>query len=68
MPSAPAPSTVLRLRLHPVWMHHARTNQPLTWPDFHSRYDAVFPGAEYTDNIDRFVCALVWRDTTPAPE
>ncbi len=54
--------TVFRLRQHPVWMRHARTNQPLTRPDFHSRYSALFAGAEFTDDIDPFVCAFVWRD------
>jgi 2-polyprenyl-3-methyl-5-hydroxy-6-metoxy-1,4-benzoquinol methylase len=53
--------TVLRLRQHPVWMRHARTNQPLTRPDFHSRYAALFAGAEFIDTIDPFVCAVVWR-------
>ena len=54
--------TVFRLRQHPVWMRHARTNQPLTRPHFHSRYAALFTGATFIDTIDPFVCALVWRD------
>lgn len=54
--------TVFRLRQHPVWMRHARTNQPLTRPQFHSHYTALFAGAEFTDDIDPFVCALAWRD------
>lgn len=58
--------TVFRLRQHPVWMRHARTNQPLTRPVFHSRYAALFAGAEFTDDIDPFVCALAWRDPAPA--
>jgi 2-polyprenyl-3-methyl-5-hydroxy-6-metoxy-1,4-benzoquinol methylase len=58
--------TVLRLRQHSTWMVHARTNQPLTRPDFHSRYSALFAGAEFTDDIDPFVCALVWHDTSSA--
>jgi SAM-dependent methyltransferase len=59
---------VFRLRQHPAWMQHARTNQPLTRPDFHDRYSAHFDGADFTDDIDPFVCALVWRDRTPAGE
>ncbi|WP_305783148.1 class I SAM-dependent methyltransferase [Symbioplanes lichenis] len=54
--------TVLRLRQHPVWMRHARLNQPLTRPDFHRRYAGVFAGAEFADTVDPFACALVWRD------
>jgi 2-polyprenyl-3-methyl-5-hydroxy-6-metoxy-1,4-benzoquinol methylase len=58
--------TVLRLRQHAVWMRHARTNQPLTRPHFHRRYAALFPGAEFTDTIDPFVCALTWHDSARA--
>jgi 2-polyprenyl-3-methyl-5-hydroxy-6-metoxy-1,4-benzoquinol methylase len=58
--------TVFRLRQHPVWMRHARTNHPLTRPAFHRRYAALFAGAEFTDDIDPFVCAVVWRDPGPA--
>jgi SAM-dependent methyltransferase len=54
---------VLRLRQHPVWMQHARRNQPLTRPDFHERYEAHFPGAEFIDGIDPFICAVTWRNT-----
>ncbi|WP_306212159.1 class I SAM-dependent methyltransferase [Actinoplanes sp. RD1] len=53
--------TVLRLRQHPVWMRHARTNQPLTRPAFHRRYAELFAGAEFLDTISPFACALVWR-------
>jgi SAM-dependent methyltransferase len=52
--------TVLRLRQHPVWMRHARLNHPLTRPGFHRAYAACFPGAEFTDDIDPFVCAVRW--------
>lgn len=52
---------VLRLRQHPVWMQHARTNHPLTRPEFHRRYREAFPGAEFTDTIDPFACALRWQ-------
>lgn len=55
--------TVMRLRQHPVWMRHARTNHPLTRAEFHRRYSAVFPGARFTDDIDRFICAIQWRNT-----
>jgi SAM-dependent methyltransferase len=54
--------TVLRLRQHPVWMRHARLNHPLTRPEFHRRYATWFPGAEFDDGLDRFVCALRWRN------
>jgi SAM-dependent methyltransferase len=54
--------TVLRLRQHPAWMRHARVNQPLTRPEFHRRYAEHFPGAEFTDDIDPFICAMWWRD------
>jgi SAM-dependent methyltransferase len=52
---------VLRLRQHPVWMQHARTNRPLTRAEFHRRYGEVFPGATFTDSLDPFVCALRWQ-------
>lgn len=62
--------TVLRLRQHPVWMRHARTNHPLTRDEFHRRYSAAFPGARFVDDIDPFVCAVQWQnlaeDGTPA--
>jgi 2-polyprenyl-3-methyl-5-hydroxy-6-metoxy-1,4-benzoquinol methylase len=54
---------VLRLRQHPVWMQHARRNQPLTRPDFHDHFTAHFPGAEFIDDIDPFICATAWRNT-----
>ena len=53
--------TVMKLRQHPVWMQHARTNHPLTRPEFHRRYGDAFPGARFTDTIDPFVCAVQWR-------
>ena len=54
--------TVMRLRQHRVWMRHARLNHPLTRPEFHRRYAAAFPGAVFADDLDRFVCAMRWRD------
>jgi 2-polyprenyl-3-methyl-5-hydroxy-6-metoxy-1,4-benzoquinol methylase len=53
--------TVFRLRQHKVWMQHAATNRPLTRADFHARYGDVFPGCEFTDSIDPFVCAIRWQ-------
>jgi 2-polyprenyl-3-methyl-5-hydroxy-6-metoxy-1,4-benzoquinol methylase len=53
--------TVLRLRQHPAWMRHARVNHPLTRPDFRRHYSAAFPGAQFTDDLDPFVCALHWN-------
>jgi len=52
---------VLRLRQHRVWMQHTATNRPLTRPQFHELYGAVFEGAEFTDSIDPFVCGLRWQ-------
>ena len=52
---------VLRLRQHKVWMQHAATNRPLTRDGFHAAYGAAFPGAEFTDSIDPFVCAIRWQ-------
>lgn len=52
---------VMRIRQHRTWMQHAATNRPLTREQFHAAYGAVFPGAEVTDSIDPFVCAIRWR-------
>ena len=52
---------VLRIRQHRTWMQHAATNRPLTREQFHQAYGAVFPGAEFTDSIDPFVCAIRWQ-------
>jgi 2-polyprenyl-3-methyl-5-hydroxy-6-metoxy-1,4-benzoquinol methylase len=52
---------VLRLRQHRVWMQHAATNRPLTRDRFHAAYGTAFPGCEFTDSIDPFVCAIRWR-------
>jgi SAM-dependent methyltransferase len=58
---------VLRLRQHKAWMQHAATNRPLTRAQFHRAYGAAFPGAAFTDSLDPFVCALVWRDPAATP-
>lgn len=29
--------------------------------EFHRRHGEAFPGAEITDSLDPFVCALRWR-------
>jgi SAM-dependent methyltransferase len=65
--SLPDAWSVLRLRQHPVWMQHARANQPLTRPDFHHSYSTVFPGAQFTDDISPIVCAIHWHNTA-SPE
>ena len=52
---------VLRIRQHPAWMEHVRTNRPLTREQFHAAYGSAFPGAEFTDTLDPFVCAVRWR-------
>jgi hypothetical protein len=54
--------TVLRLRQHPVWMTHARLNQPLRRAEFHRRYAELFPGAAFTDDLDPFICAIRWHN------
>jgi 2-polyprenyl-3-methyl-5-hydroxy-6-metoxy-1,4-benzoquinol methylase len=56
-----AAADVLRLRLHPAWLDHVTTNIPLTRPMFHSTYSAVFPGAEFTDDLNYVVAAMSWR-------
>src|SRR5919197_5965115 len=65
--SAAAAWTVLRLRQHPVWMRHARTNRSLTRDAFHERCSAVFPGARFDDRLDRFVCAVSWLNAGGGP-
>jgi SAM-dependent methyltransferase len=52
---------VFRLRQHPTWMRHARTNHPLTRPRFHDAYSRHFPGAIFTDDLDPFTCAASWQ-------
>jgi 2-polyprenyl-3-methyl-5-hydroxy-6-metoxy-1,4-benzoquinol methylase len=59
--SVPDAWTVLRLRQHHAWMQHARTNHPLTRPEFHRQHGDVFPGAAFTDDLDPFICALRWQ-------
>jgi SAM-dependent methyltransferase len=54
--------TVLRLRQHPVWMTHARVNQPLRREEFRQRYARLFPGAEFTSGLDPFICAMRWHN------
>ena len=64
--SLPDAWTVMKLRQHPIWITHARTNHPMTRPEFHQRYSEVFAGCEVTDTIDPFVCAVRWQ--RPASE
>jgi 2-polyprenyl-3-methyl-5-hydroxy-6-metoxy-1,4-benzoquinol methylase len=52
---------VMRIRQHRTWMRHAATNRPLTREQFHTAYGAAFPGAELTDALDPFVCAIRWQ-------
>ncbi|HEV7653703.1 MAG TPA: class I SAM-dependent methyltransferase [Mycobacteriales bacterium] len=52
---------VLRLRQHRAWMRHTATNKPLTRDAFHILYGAAFPGCEFTDTIDPYVCAIRWQ-------
>ena len=59
--------TVMKLRQHPLWMQHARTNHPLTRPEFHRRYGEVFAGSELTDTLDPFVCAARWQRPAETP-
>jgi SAM-dependent methyltransferase len=55
-----AAADVLRLRLHPAWLEHVTTNIPLTRPVFHDAYAAVFPGAQFTDDLNHVVAAMHW--------
>jgi SAM-dependent methyltransferase len=59
-----AAADVLRLRLHPAWLEHVTTSIPLTRDDFHAVYGEVFPGAEFTDDLNHVVAAVCWQ----APE
>jgi len=61
-----AAADVLRLRLHPAWLDHVTTNIPLTRPLFHAAYEAVFPGAQFADDLNHVVAAMHWTDTVPA--
>jgi SAM-dependent methyltransferase len=54
--------TVFRLRQHPVWMTHVRLNKPLRRAEFHQRYAALFPGAEFNDHLDPFIRAIRWQN------
>jgi SAM-dependent methyltransferase len=51
---------VLRLRLHPTWLEHAMNHTPLSREEFHSVYNAVFPGATF-DDLRPDVAAMHWR-------
>jgi SAM-dependent methyltransferase len=57
-----AAADVLRLRLHPAWLDHVTTCIPLTRPQFHAAYAAVFPGAQFTDDLNHVVAAMHWTD------
>jgi SAM-dependent methyltransferase len=57
-----AAADVLRLRLHPAWLEHVTTCIPLTRPLFHTAYNAVFPGAQFTDDLSPVVAAMHWTD------
>jgi SAM-dependent methyltransferase len=52
---------VLRLRLDRTWLDHVTTNIPLTRDEFHDRYAAIFPGAEFEDDLSYIVAAMRWR-------
>jgi SAM-dependent methyltransferase len=53
---------VLRLMLHPVWLEQAANDPPLSRPEFHAAYNAVFPGAEITDDLEEVIAAMHWSD------
>lgn len=55
-----AAADVLRLRLHPAWLDLVTTTLPLSRQEFHDSYAAVFPGAEFTDDLHQVVCAVHW--------
>jgi 2-polyprenyl-3-methyl-5-hydroxy-6-metoxy-1,4-benzoquinol methylase len=52
---------VLRLWWNRTWLDHVTTNIPLTRAEFHERYAAVFPGAEFEDGLAPFLTAMRWR-------
>jgi SAM-dependent methyltransferase len=52
---------VLRLRLDRTWLEHVTTNIPLTREEFHERYGAAFPDAEFEDGLSYIVAAMRWR-------
>jgi 2-polyprenyl-3-methyl-5-hydroxy-6-metoxy-1,4-benzoquinol methylase len=56
-----AAADVLRLRLHPAWLEHVTTNIPLSRPLFLGAYRAVFPGAQFTLDLDNVVAAVHWQ-------
>jgi len=56
-----AAADVLRLRLHPAWLDHVTTNIPLSRPLFHSAYRAVFPGGQFTFDLNYVVAAVHWQ-------
>jgi SAM-dependent methyltransferase len=58
---------VLRLRLHPAWLEHVTTCIPLTRPLFHDAYNAVFPGAQFTDDLNDVVAAMHWAGPAGGP-
>jgi len=62
-----AAADVVRLRLHPAWLRHVTTNIPLRREDFHDTYSAVFPGAEFTDDLNCVVAAVHWQALPCAP-
>jgi SAM-dependent methyltransferase len=60
--------SVLRLRLHPVWINKVANGAPLSRGEFHRVYAEVFPGATFTDALQSVSCGLTWqRPTDPAP-
>jgi SAM-dependent methyltransferase len=57
--------TVLRLRQHPTWMTHVRRNRPLRPAEFRQRYEHLFPGADFTDDLDPFIRTMRWQAPPP---
>lgn len=58
---------VLRLRTHPCWLDHVTTNTPFTRAQFHQHYGRVFPGADFTDDINAIICAARWQAPAARP-
>jgi len=54
-------AAVFRLRQHPAWMRHARTNAPVCRAELHRRCSEALPGVVFTDSIDSHICAMRWQ-------
>lgn len=58
--SLPDLVSVLRLRLHPVWLDHATASPPPPRAECERHYRQAFPGARLDDSLDRYLCGVIW--------